>query len=42
MSAITIGPYPYKDELNFAVGDMTSRSGLVVHVSSSEVLFRNW
>jgi len=42
MAAITIGPSPHKEQLNYAIGDITSRSGLSVRVSTSEVPFRNW
>jgi hypothetical protein len=39
---ILIGPSPHPDELNHAVGEMTSRHGIVVKVTNSEVPFRNW
>jgi hypothetical protein len=42
MSAVTIGPSPHKDQLEFAIGDITARCGLSVQVKSSEVPFRNW
>jgi hypothetical protein len=42
--AVTIGPTPHKDELKFAVGEMTSRNGLlsVMSVQHSEIPYRNW
>jgi Protein of unknown function (DUF2971) len=42
MAAVTIGPSPHKDQLEYAIGDITARSGLSVRVSLSAVPFRNW
>jgi hypothetical protein len=42
VNAITIGPSPHPDELKYAIGEMTSRNGLVLDIRSSTVPFRNW
>jgi hypothetical protein len=44
IGAITIGPTPHQAELEFAVGEMTSRNGLhtVMSVRHSEIPYRNW
>jgi hypothetical protein len=42
VNSITIGPSPHPAELKYAIGEMTSRNGLVVDIRSSTVPFRNW
>jgi hypothetical protein len=43
MRAVTVGPSPHMEHLEYATGDMISRNGLsLIDVRQSKVPFRNW
>lgn len=40
--AVTVGPSPHPEHLQYAVGEMAYRMGISVRVDTSTVPFRNW